>query len=127
MTPTRKRRLIIVCFVLAAVVVAAALIAVTLGENTNYLYSPSEVEAGHVPADATFRLGGVVLEKSVRYASDSPPAACTSRARAASRCCTARKRPRPPKSRSCAAGSRGACAATWRSRGIWKAKTTCRS
>lgn len=71
MTPTRKRRLIIVSLVLAAVAVAATLIALTLGENTNYLYSPSEVHAGHVPADATFRLGGVVLEKSVKRASDS--------------------------------------------------------
>lgn len=71
MTPTRKRRLIVVSLVVAAVAVATALIVVTLGENTNYLYSPSEVAAGHVPAGATFRLGGVVLEKSVRRASDS--------------------------------------------------------
>lgn len=71
MTPTRKRRLIVVSLVLAAVAVAATLIAVTLGENTNYLYSPSEVAAGHVPVGATFRLGGVVLEQSVQRASDS--------------------------------------------------------
>jgi cytochrome c-type biogenesis protein CcmE len=71
MTPTRKRRLIVVSLVLAAVAVAAALIVVTLGQNTNYLFSPSEVAAGHVPAGATFRLGGVVLEKSVHRASDS--------------------------------------------------------
>lgn len=71
MTPTRKRRLIVVSLVVAAVAVATALIAVTLGQNTNYLFSPSEVEAGHVPAGATFRLGGVVLEKSVQRASDS--------------------------------------------------------
>lgn len=71
MTPTRKRRLIIVSLVVGAVGVAAALIAFTLGQNTNYLFSPSEVQAGHVAPDATFRLGGVVLENSVRRASDS--------------------------------------------------------
>ncbi len=71
MTPTRKRRLIVISLVLAAVAVAATLIGFTLGENTNYLYSPSEVDAGHVPPDTTFRLGGVVLEKSVQRASDS--------------------------------------------------------
>jgi len=71
MTPTRKRRLIVVSLVVAAVAVATALIVVTLGQNTNYLYSPSEVAAGNVPAGATFRLGGVVLEQSVHRASDS--------------------------------------------------------
>jgi cytochrome c-type biogenesis protein CcmE len=36
-----------------------------------YLYSPSEVEAGHVPDSARFRLGGVVLEDSIRRRGDS--------------------------------------------------------
>ena len=71
MTPTRKRRLIVVGLVFAAVAVATTLIVVTLGQNTNYLFSPSEIAAGHVPAGATFRLGGVVLEHSVRRAADS--------------------------------------------------------
>ncbi len=65
MTPTRKRRLIVISFVLAAVAVAAGLTALALQQNMTYLYSPSEVEAGHAPAGARFRLGGVVLEKSV--------------------------------------------------------------
>ena len=65
MPPTRKRRLIVISFVLAAVAVAAGLTALALQQNMTYLYSPSEVEAGHAPAGARFRLGGVVLEKSV--------------------------------------------------------------
>src|SRR5690606_12618055 len=71
MTPTRKRRLIVISLVLAAVAVAAGLTVLALQENMTYLYSPSEVEAGHAPADARFRLGGVVLENSVRRATDS--------------------------------------------------------
>ena len=65
MTPTRKRRLIAVALVLLAVAVAAALTVTALSQNMTYLFSPSEVLAGHAPDGATFRLGGVVLEKSL--------------------------------------------------------------
>ncbi|WP_395682993.1 cytochrome c maturation protein CcmE [Dokdonella sp.] len=71
MTPTRKRRLIAISLILAAVGVAAGLTALALQQNMTYLYSPSEIAAGHAPADARFRLGGVVLEQSIRRASDS--------------------------------------------------------
>lgn len=71
MTPTRKRRLIVVSLVLAAVGIAAGLTALALQQNMTYLFSPSEVEAGEAPHEARFRLGGVVLEDSIRRASDS--------------------------------------------------------
>jgi len=71
MTPTRKRRLIVICLILAAVAVAASLTVFALQQNMTYLYSPSEVEAGHAPASARFRIGGVVLEQSIRRSTDS--------------------------------------------------------
>jgi cytochrome c-type biogenesis protein CcmE len=71
MTPTRKRRLIAVALILAAVGVAAGLTVLALGRNMTYLFSPSEVLAGHVPVDASFRLGGVVLEHSIQRDSTS--------------------------------------------------------
>jgi cytochrome c-type biogenesis protein CcmE len=71
MTPSRKRRLILICLILGAVAVAATLTAFALQQNMTYLYSPSEVEAGHVPDSARFRLGGVVLEDSIRRRADS--------------------------------------------------------
>jgi cytochrome c-type biogenesis protein CcmE len=71
MTPTRKRRLIVISLVLAAVAVAAGLTVLALQQNMTYLYSPSEVEAGHAPEGARFRLGGVVLEKSIQRSSDT--------------------------------------------------------
>jgi cytochrome c-type biogenesis protein CcmE len=71
MTPTRKRRLIVVSLILAAVGVAAGLTVLALQQNMTYLYSPSEIVAGHAPAGARFRLGGVVLEQSIRRAKDS--------------------------------------------------------
>jgi cytochrome c-type biogenesis protein CcmE len=71
MTPTRKRRLIVISLVLAAVIVAAGLTVMALQQNMTYLFSPSEVHEGHAPGDARFRLGGVVEEHSLQRASDS--------------------------------------------------------
>ena len=66
MTPTRKRRLIIVGLVLAAASVAGVMVAVALQENLTYLHSPSEVLEGKVPTASAFKLGGVVEEGSVK-------------------------------------------------------------
>ena len=66
MTPTRKRRLIAVALILLAVGVAAALTITALSRNMTYLFSPSEVLAGNAPTGAAFRLGGVVLEHSLK-------------------------------------------------------------
>ena len=71
MTPTRRRRLIVISLIVAAVAVAATLTLFALQQNMTYLFSPSEVEEGHAPKDARFRLGGVVEEKSIQRASDS--------------------------------------------------------
>ena len=71
MTPTRKRRLIVVSLVLVAVAIAAGLTALALQQNMTYLFSPSEVDAGHAPEGARFRLGGVVLEHSLERSPDS--------------------------------------------------------
>ena len=71
MTPTRKRRLIAVALILAAVGVAASLTVLALSRNMSYLFSPSEVLAGKAPQGASFRLGGVVLEHSIKRAPGS--------------------------------------------------------
>ncbi len=71
MTPTRRRRLIVISLVLAAVAIAGGLTVLALQQNMTYLFSPSEIEAGRAPVASRFRLGGVVLEKSIKRASDS--------------------------------------------------------
>ena len=71
MTPTRRRRLIVISLIVAAVAIAATLTLFALQQNMTYLFSPSEVHEGHAPKDARFRLGGVVEEKSIARASDS--------------------------------------------------------
>lgn len=71
MTPTRKRRLIAVSLILAAIAIATALTVLALSRNMSYLFSPSEVLAGKAPEASSFRLGGVVLEHSIRRAPGS--------------------------------------------------------
>jgi cytochrome c-type biogenesis protein CcmE len=52
--------------VLAAAGLAGTFVLLALDRNLTYLHSPTEVHEGKVPADARFKLGGVVLEGSVR-------------------------------------------------------------
>jgi cytochrome c-type biogenesis protein CcmE len=66
MNPTRQRRLWMVLLVLLASAVGGSLIVWALQRNVTFLHSPSAVLAGEVPADARFRLGGVLLEGSVK-------------------------------------------------------------
>ena len=71
MTPTRRRRLVVISLVVAAVAIAGTLTVLALQQNMTYLFSPSEVDDGHAPKDARFRLGGIVEEHSIQRASDS--------------------------------------------------------
>jgi cytochrome c-type biogenesis protein CcmE len=71
MNPTRKRRLIVISLILGAVGIAAALTVLALQQNMTYLYTPVEVLGGKVPAQARFRLGGMVKGGSIERASDS--------------------------------------------------------
>lgn len=60
MTPTRKRRLIVVLLILAGVSVAGGIAFWSLQQNLLYFQSPSEVAAMNMPAGRQFRLGGLV-------------------------------------------------------------------
>jgi len=71
MNPKRKRRLIIALLAVAAAAVAVSLTVFALQQNMNYLYSPTEIDAGKAPAHHTFRLGGLVKEHSVQRSPDS--------------------------------------------------------
>ena len=77
MTPTRRRRLIVVALVLAAVGIATTLTVLALQQNMTYLFTPSEVIAGKVPAQARFRLGGMVKSGSLLRSGDSLKVAFT--------------------------------------------------
>ncbi|MBE1161310.1 cytochrome c maturation protein CcmE [Dyella acidiphila] len=71
MNPTRQRRLTIVIAVLVAVIISAALVVYALQQNMNYLFTPSQVQAGEATRYQNFRLGGMVKQGSIQRSSDS--------------------------------------------------------
>jgi cytochrome c-type biogenesis protein CcmE len=71
MTPKRKNRLITAALILAGGGVATALILTAFEKNLMYFYSPSEVVAGEAPASRKFRVGGLVVNGSVKRVPDS--------------------------------------------------------
>ena len=62
----RHRRLAIAGGVLAAVGVAAALVLNAFQSNLVFFYSPSQIAAHEAPTARTFRLGGMVVEGTVK-------------------------------------------------------------
>ncbi len=71
MNPTRKRRLIIVALVVAAASLAIGLGVYALQQNMNYLFTPSQVQAGRANHYKTFRLGGMVKGGSIQRSDTS--------------------------------------------------------
>jgi cytochrome c-type biogenesis protein CcmE len=71
MTPKRKKRAIIVASILVGMGLATALILTAFEKNLMYFYSPSEVAAGEAPTERKFRVGGLVVDGSVKRVPDS--------------------------------------------------------
>ena len=65
MTP-RKKRILVVCMMIAGISVAALLILTAFEKNLMYFYSPTEVANGSAPEVRDFRIGGIVLKDSVK-------------------------------------------------------------
>ena len=71
MNPARKRRLIMVLFLVCGVGIAVALAVTAFRENLLFYIDPSQIAAGEAPIDKTFRLGGMVEEGSFIRDQDS--------------------------------------------------------
>ncbi|MBS0215647.1 MAG: cytochrome c maturation protein CcmE [Proteobacteria bacterium] len=71
MNPVRRRRLVFVGLLVLAAAIAAALIALALQRNVNYLYTPTDVLKGEAGGHARFRLGGMVAAGSFKRAQGS--------------------------------------------------------
>jgi cytochrome c-type biogenesis protein CcmE len=65
-TPLRRQRFILVGLLVLGVSIALGLALLALRENINLFFSPTQVKAGEAPQQASFRLGGMVVEGSVR-------------------------------------------------------------
>ncbi|HUK03149.1 MAG TPA: cytochrome c maturation protein CcmE [Steroidobacteraceae bacterium] len=64
MTP-RRRRLWLVIGIVAGVGVAAGLALSAFRQNVTFFFNPTEIAAGKAPAQASFRLGGMVSKGSI--------------------------------------------------------------
>ena len=70
MTPKRKQRLIFVMVLLVGFGAAIGLALFAFQKNLLYFYSPSQIASGEVETGQMFRLGGLVVEGSVKRESD---------------------------------------------------------
>ncbi|MCO6411267.1 MAG: cytochrome c maturation protein CcmE [Thiogranum sp.] len=70
MKPARKKRMILIGLMVAGVAVAVGFGLRAFNQNLMFFYSPSEVVAGSAPANAPFRIGGLVSNGSVQRQSD---------------------------------------------------------
>lgn len=66
MTPKRKQRLLLVSLMLCGVGVAVAFGVNAFRDNIMLFHSPSDVMAGNVQTGKPFRIGGMVVEGSVK-------------------------------------------------------------
>ncbi len=71
MTPTRKKRLILVTLMVTGVAIAAGLTLNAFRQNLLFFFTPSQIAAGEAPAGHDFRVGGMVVENSVKRAEGS--------------------------------------------------------
>jgi cytochrome c-type biogenesis protein CcmE len=67
----RSRRKVLIIGVLFGVSVAAVLGLTAFQENLLYFYSPAQVKAGEAPDSHSFRIGGLVVDGSVKRVPDS--------------------------------------------------------
>lgn len=67
----RSRRKVLVIAILFGVGLAAVLGLTAFQENLLYFYSPAQIVAGEAPDNHSFRIGGLVVDGSVKREQDS--------------------------------------------------------
>src|SRR5688500_12444875 len=70
MTPKRRQRLSLIIVLIIGVGSATALALYAFQQNLLYFYSPTQVFAGEAPQDRMFRVGGLVVDGSVKRETD---------------------------------------------------------
>ncbi len=65
MTP-RKKRIVIITFVMLGLGLAVSLILTAFEKNLLYFYSPTQIVEGEAPDTRAFRVGGLVMNGSVK-------------------------------------------------------------
>jgi cytochrome c-type biogenesis protein CcmE len=67
----RSRRKVLIFAIVFGVAIATVLGLTAFEENLLYFYSPTQVKAGDAPTTHSFRVGGLVVNGSVKRAPDS--------------------------------------------------------
>lgn len=70
MTPARTKRLTLIFLMIAGVGVGVSFALKAFNENIMFFYTPDEIVAGKAPIDKKFRVGGLVVEESVKRPGD---------------------------------------------------------
>lgn len=71
MSPLRKKRLSLVLLLVSGLSIATFLVLQSFNENMMFYFSTTEVKQGKAPQDRAFRLGGLVVNNSVKRDSKS--------------------------------------------------------
>ncbi|MCK5926029.1 MAG: cytochrome c maturation protein CcmE [Methylococcales bacterium] len=71
MTPTRKKRLIIILALVFGSALAIGLTLFALEQNINLFYSASQIASGEAPKNTRMRVGGMVVKGSVERSEKS--------------------------------------------------------
>lgn len=71
MHPERKKRLILVVFIVVLASAATWLLFSALSSNINLFYTPTQIKAGEAPLEARIRAGGMVVADSVQRSNNS--------------------------------------------------------
>ena len=65
MNPVRKRRLLLLFFIVSVLSLVTGLVLYALGQNISLFYTPTQIAEGEAPRKQTIRLGGMVVKGSI--------------------------------------------------------------
>jgi cytochrome c-type biogenesis protein CcmE len=66
MRAKRKQRLYLVILLVAGLSIAVGLVLIALQQNINLFFTPSQIVAGEAPQGVAFRIGGMVVDDSLK-------------------------------------------------------------
>lgn len=66
MNPVRKKRLYLILAILVGVGLAVALVLQAFKQNMMFYYDPTQIKAGEAPTNRDIRIGGMVVDGSVK-------------------------------------------------------------
>lgn len=70
MNAARKRKLLIIVFILSVLAIVAALVLYALRQNISLFYTPTQIASGQAPLHHSIRIGGMVEKNSIVRATE---------------------------------------------------------